>query len=197
MVQLMADEVRQAIAAPTRLWSRDEVAARPSPVPDGPGIYGCYFNEVPCDADIAGCATNDGATLLYVGITPKEQPPAGRAPSTQALRSRILYHYRGNAYGSTLRLTLGVLLRERLGISLQRVGGGRATFGPGEDLLSAWMAENAFVTFASHPEPWIAKHDLIRDLDLPLNLVDNRDHPYWPTLTARRAAAQASVRPAR
>jgi hypothetical protein len=34
----------------------------------------------------------------------------------------IRYHYTGNASGSTLRLTLGCLLAERLGIQLRRVG---------------------------------------------------------------------------
>jgi hypothetical protein len=50
----------------------------------------------------------------------------------------------GNAYGSTLRLTLGCMLAEKLGIELHRVGGGtRRTFTTtGEAKLSAWMDEN-------------------------------------------------------
>ena len=48
--------------------------------------------------------------------------------------------YRGNAYGSTLRLTLGCLLADQLGIELRRVGSGtRLTFGDGEQALSEWM----------------------------------------------------------
>ncbi|MER6923283.1 GIY-YIG nuclease family protein [Streptomyces spiralis] len=51
------------------------------------------------------------------------------------------YHYRGNAAGSTLRLTLGCLF----GLELRRVGSGtRLTFGRvGEARLSQWMAANA------------------------------------------------------
>jgi hypothetical protein len=57
---------------------------------------------------------------------------------------RIRYHYSGNAAGSTLRLNLGCLLAERLGIQLRRVGSGqRLTFAAGEARLSAWMADNA------------------------------------------------------
>ncbi|WP_386143941.1 GIY-YIG nuclease family protein [Streptomyces yanii] len=41
--------------------------------------------------------------------------------STQNLRTRVRYHYRGNAAGSTLRLTLGCLL----GLELRRVGSGK------------------------------------------------------------------------
>ncbi|MET9440781.1 GIY-YIG nuclease family protein [Streptomyces sp. NPDC006610] len=53
--------------------------------------------------------------------------------STQNLRKRVRYHYRGNAAGSTLRLTLGCLL----GLELRRVGSGkRMTFGKaGEAIL--------------------------------------------------------------
>lgn len=57
---------------------------------------------------------------------------------------RIRYHYSGNTAGSTLRLNLGCLLAERLGIQLRRVGSGqRLTFAAGEARLSAWMADNA------------------------------------------------------
>ena len=39
--------------------------------------------------------------------------------------NRIRYHFRGNAEGSTLRLTLGCLLIKPLGIELRRVGSGK------------------------------------------------------------------------
>jgi len=71
--------------------------------------------------------------LLYKGISPKRPPANGRSPTSQALRDRIKYHYSGNAAGSTLRKTLGVLISEELGIELRRVGSGkRITFGQGE-----------------------------------------------------------------
>jgi hypothetical protein len=60
------------------------------------------------------------------------------AASQQTLRQRIRYHYTGNAAGSTLPLTLGCLLAERLGIQLRRMGSGRRlTFAAGEGKLSA------------------------------------------------------------
>jgi hypothetical protein len=55
---------------------------------------------------------------------------------------------RGNTSGSTLRLTLGCLLADDLGLKLRPVGRtGRLTWGPGEDTLSEWMSRNAFVTW--------------------------------------------------
>ena len=80
----------------------------------------------------ANCRFQDGLTLLYTGIAPKAPPQNGRNPSSQSLWDRIRYHYRGNAEGSTLRLTLGCLLAEELGIHLRRVGSGkRLTFHTG------------------------------------------------------------------
>jgi len=76
-----------------------------------------------------------GFVLLYVGITPGPPSATGKT-SRQTLRSRLRYHFRGNAEGSTLRLSVGCLLSESLRIELRRVGSGlRMTFGLGERVL--------------------------------------------------------------
>jgi hypothetical protein len=145
--------------------------------------------------DTKGCLKRGELTLLYTGISPKRPPTNGRPPSRQTLRHRIRYHFRGNAEGSTLRKTLGVLLAEALGIELRRVGSGkRMTFGVGEPLLSEWMADNALVAWVVDPEPWLLEARLIADLDVPLNLDGNRHHRFHPELTAARAQAVARAR---
>ena len=103
---------------------------------------------------------------------------------------------RGNAYGSTLRLTRGCLLSKPLGIELRRVAGvKRLTFtASGEDSLSAWMQENAFVCWMVCEEPWVVEREIIRSANLPLNLRDNDQHPYCMTLRACRAGAKARAR---
>jgi hypothetical protein len=180
--------VAEALTRPERLYSRSEVLARPSPVPPKAGVYGWYFDEAPPGVITSRSVSSHGCHLLYVGISPKRPPMNGRPPSSQTLRSRISYHYRGNAEGSTLRLTLGSLLSERLGIQLRRVGSGsRYTFSSGEELLSAWMAGHAFVTWVPTDAPWLAEDHLIATLDLPLNLDQNARHPFQPSLKARRA----------
>lgn len=169
---------------------RAEVMASPSPVPRAAGVYGWWFREVPPGVPTEGCLTHGGLTLLYVGIAPKETRH-GR-PSRQTLYHRIRYHYRGNAEGSTLRLTLGCLLGERLGIQLRRVGSGkRMTFGEGEQVLSAWMAENAFVSWVVTEEPWRVEAGVIRTTCVPLNLDQNRAHPFHAALSAMRHEAKA------
>ncbi len=135
-------------------------------MPASRGLYAWFFREVPPDVPTDGCERLNDLSLLYVGISPS------RATSRQSLRKRIRYHYRGNAGGSTLRLTLGVLLAEVSGDPLRRVGTGkRMTFThSGEQWLDRWMAANAFVTWVEHPEPWVVEAGVFARLSLPLNL---------------------------
>ncbi|QKW62574.1 hypothetical protein HUT15_19730 [Streptomyces sp. NA03103] len=167
-----------ALVSPDRLWSAQEVLARPSPVPAAAGVYGWHFEQPP-HTDL------DAERLLYIGIAPRYM--ANRT-STQNLRKRVRYHYRGNAAGSTLRLTLGCLL----GMELRRVGSGkRMTFGKaGEAALSQWMADNARVCWIERSEPWDLESQLIAQLDLPLNLDQNRHNAFHTRLKELRAQAR-------
>lgn len=187
------DDTRGYLAAP--IHSRAEVLARPSPVPQEPGVYGWWFLELPAEIDTRRCVVRDGRTLLYAGISPKEPPKNGRAPSKQSLRTRIQTHYTGNAEGSTLRRSLGCLLATQLGIELRRYGSGtRLHFGFGETKLSSWMDRNAFVSWLAMPQPWLFEHELIGRLDLPLNLDRNQHNAFHPILTAARAEAAERAR---
>jgi hypothetical protein len=180
---------------PARLFSRDEVLSRPSPVPKAPGVYTWYFREIPPGVPIIGCIQQQGATLLYVGISPPAPPTNGKLPSKQSLWHRIRYHYRGNAEGSTLRLMLGCLLAYQHGTELRRVGSGkRMTFGQGESKLSDWMERNAFVTSEVCERPWELEADMLRRVSLSLNLDQNRNHSFHATLTELRTAAKRQAR---
>lgn len=180
---------------PERLWSRQEVLGKDSPVPRQPGVYAWYFREIPPHVAADECHTHSNSTLLYVGISPKAPPKNGAAQSKQKLFGRIRYHYRGNAEGSTLRLTLGCLLSERLGIQLRRVGSGtRMTFANGESVLSRWMEENAFVVWVVDSEPWLLEEKIIGELSLPLNLDMNSGHPFHKMLSQIRKSAKETAR---
>ena len=98
--------VAQYLAA--RPYTRDEVCARPGPIPPAPGVYGWWFRALPADIDTSRCEHKDGLTLLYAGISPSRPPANGKRPSQQNIRMRIVYHFGGNAEGSTLRKTLGL-----------------------------------------------------------------------------------------
>ena len=193
---MLSGSTTLALIKPPRLWSCAEALTRPCPVPRSPGVYAWYFRAPPANVPVDGCIRHGDLVLLYLGISPKEPPRDGRPGSRQTLASRIRYHYRGNAEGSTLRLTLGCLLAEELGLELRRVGGGRRlTFTvEGERRLSVWMANHAFVAWTETPQPWLLEVKLLRELALPLNLDGNRHHPFRERLSVLRAAARARAR---
>jgi hypothetical protein len=179
-----------ALIKPETLLSRKTALLKPSPIPALPGVYAWYFQEVPPGVPVQGCIVRDGRTLLYAGISPS------RAKSTQNLRKRITYHYRGNAEGSTLRLTLGVLLAAQSGFPLRRVGSGRRlTFTHlGEQWLDDWMEQNAYVCWIEHPEPWRVERGLFERVSLPINIQDNRHHPFSTQLSEYRSAAKREAK---
>jgi hypothetical protein len=193
---MAAQELLQNISVPDRLWSRSEVLRQSCPVPQVSGAYGWFFQETPPGVPTETCTQFEGLWLLYVGISPKPPPRNGGRPSSQNLRRRIRSHFHGNASGSTLRLTLGVLLSERLGVELRRMGSGsRMTFqSEGEARLSEWLDRNAFVAWAEHPEPWVIEDLAMHSLSLPLNIQGNARHPFYPELKSLRDSARSEAR---
>jgi len=175
---------------PERLFSRAEALSRPCPVPAKRGVYAWYFSSIPDGVPTDGCLSVDGHTLLYVGISPKNES------SSQNLRKRITYHYRGNAEGSTLRLTLGVLLAQQSDFPLRRVGSGnRMTFTHlGEQWLDQWMAEHATICWVEDTAPWVLEDELLRRVSLPLNLQGNSHHGFSARLSEIRQRAKAAAR---
>lgn len=166
---------------------------RPSPVPASPGVYAWYFAQVPGGIDPTGCHVHDGKTLLYIGISPSAPPANGRPPSRSTIKRRLQTHYGGNAFGSTLRLTLGCLLSDQLGVMLRRVGsGGRYTFtNPGEQRLDAWMAANAFVAWCPCELPWEVEQEILASgMPLPLNIAGNPCAAHKEYLSPIRRAAR-------
>ena len=189
---------RQGLLHPARVWSRTEIfSINPCPIPREKGVYAWYFRNFPAIIPGDGCITFQDLTLLYVGIAPQAPPKTGKPPSSQTLYDRISYHYGrpgANAYGSTLRRSLGCLLADELGIQLRLIGNGkRTTFVGGEATLSDWMGRNAFVVWTSHERPWDLETELIRTVSLPLNLEHNTHHPFCPVLKAIRAQAKAKA----
>src|SRR5262249_38106261 len=112
-----------------------------------------------------------------------------------SLYHRIRYHYRGNAEGSTLRLSLGCVLVAQLNLELRRVGSGRRlTFSAGESRLSQWMEDHARVAWHVCEQPWVLEKELISKLDLPLNLDQNSRHAHHGELRRLRHEAMARAR---
>jgi GIY-YIG catalytic domain-containing protein len=182
----------EALLAPPRLWTREEVISRPSPVPKTAGVYAWYVRQLPGPVSVDGCHQLDGMPMLYVGIAPKRPYKDGRQ-SKSHLHQRVRYHYTGNAEGSTLRLTLGSLLSDALGIELRRVGSGtRRTFSEGEQRLSEWMAENAFVCWLEDAEPWLIERAAYRALRHPAQPRPEQAQPLPPRANGRAQGGKAA-----
>ena len=178
------------LTKPNVLYRRDTILSNSCPVPEERGLYTWFFKNVPQKVPVEGCITKDGNTLLYAGISPKDDN------SKQNLRKRIKTHYGGNASGSTLRLTLGILLTKQSGFPLRRVGSGkRMTFTHiGEQWLDKWMDENAFVCWVEHPAPWEVEGKIIENISLPLNIQNNAQHPFSFELSVLRTNAKQQAR---
>jgi hypothetical protein len=181
------------------LRSRGEVFGT-SPPPRAAGLYAWFFQPI-AGVPLDGCLERDGRFLLYVGISPGPPSAAGKV-SRENLYKRIRYHfggvnrYTGNAYGSTLRKTLGCLLADQLGFRLTRVGSGnRLTFThAGEVALSDWIEAHARVCWVENPRPWVEEDRIIANGHLPLNLRGNQ-HPFATTVkTVRKECRDAAKR---
>lgn len=177
---------------PEKTYSRIEVMSRPTPVPAVNGVYFWWFKEIPPGVPTKGCITAEGYTLLYVGISPDKR---GKPNSRSNLRKRLKTHYSGNAAGSTLRRTLGVLLSHVSNFPLRRVGSGsRMTFThPGEQWLDHWMEQNARVHWILAETPWEIEDKLIESIPLPLNIQGNT-HEFKLALSGIRSQAAAEAR---
>jgi len=183
----------QSLTNHSVLYSREEILSTTSLPPSVPGVYAWFFKDIPGSALIDGCITKGPLTLLYVGISPDK---IGKPNSRQNLRRRITTHFQGNAEGSTLRRSLGVLLAEKSGYPLRRVGSGKrmTLTHSGEQWLDDWMTENAFVCWLEHQSPWEFEDELLGSLSLPLNIKGNRDHPFAKALTEARIQAIKDAR---
>jgi hypothetical protein len=71
------------------------------------------------------------------------------------------------------------------------------TFVGGEQALSTWIAENAYVSWVVRHHPWELEDTLIAALDLPFNLTRNRHNQFHPDSSHATAALRGTGRPAR
>jgi len=181
------DLIITKLTNPTKLWSRKEILQKPSPIPTDNGIYAWYFKEIPNlklfrkyfnidkSSFIEDTIKFDNYQLLYIGISPSSPK------SNNNIRNRIRSHMNSNASASTLRLTLGCLLSNELNIQLKQIRK-RFYFGEEESIISNWLEKNAYVTFETCPEPWIVEKEAIKQLVLPLNILDNEHNSFYSAL---------------
>lgn len=181
------DEKIDLLLKKSRLYSRKEIIKDPSLIPSENGFYVWFFRNLPIPLPFENSFERDGFTLSYLGTVP------ARSSSNSHLRKSIVtQHLKGNAHNSTLRLSLACLLKDKLDISLSWHGS-RIFLGDDEEKLDDWLNKNARVAYLVDDEPWIDKVDIIKGLDLPLNLEHNKQHPFYATLKKLRLNAKKDV----
>ena len=186
------DEVETILSAfrePERQIPASRILAGEVRVPAETGVYAWFFE--PARLGIRGGYYEvlvEGQALLYVGMVPS------RRDSKKKLRDRIRNHLRNTARQSTLRLSLGALLMEKLSLDPKARLDGRVDFDATESTLSGWISEHGSVSWVSHPAPWQIEGSLVRALGVPLNLYGNEGHPFFQILTSARARVREAAR---
>lgn len=168
---LRVQEVQQKaryFASPAKLFSSQEISADPMIVPAAKGTYRWYFDVLPPGVPTARYVTIRGHMLLYIGI-------AGATPSSRStLRKRICSNHPGrhSTPQSTLRRTLGALLKEQRRLVRQPKGQQKYWFGPdGEARLRQWMIGHTWLAWHEDDAPREIEATILSsdDFVLPLN----------------------------
>lgn len=179
------EELGRQLVYSSSLYRWSEFKNSPLLPPRSPGVYAWFFERVPAGVPTDSCVVRDGATLLYVGISPESDR------SRMTLRDRLRLHFEGNAESSTLRRSLGCLLEGELGTVLRRVGSATTlTFVEKESALSTWMADAALIAWLEMAKPWVLEDHLLETFSLPLNIKGNARHPFCAQLTGLRDKAR-------
>ena len=188
--------VEDKLRRPVRVWSAVDVRGPACKELKAAGVYAWYFDCAPGETPLAGSHQWQGHWLLYVGISPSSAPKKGTTARPQTVARRLKQHYGGNASSSTLRLTLGCLLKQEIGAKLRLTGSSaRLTFGEaGEHRLSEWMGKHTRIAWAPCDAPWDVEPRLISTLLPPLNLDHNGCSEFRPVLRELRRAARTEAR---
>jgi len=130
--------------------SASEVMRQPDLLPRHKGAYAWYFDPKDMPREIAGEHPLDinGRLLLYIGVA------GASSKSRNTLRKRVLdAHLKGRLF-STLRVSLGYLLRDELDLTPRKKEGEIHFDRKGEQRLTEWLAANASVAWLPDERPW-------------------------------------------
>jgi hypothetical protein len=170
-------------AKPDKLYSLKELKKNNLP-PRSSGIYGWYFDRLPPFVPPVGCTVvkdkegwffKSRWTLLYIG-------------KAKNLKERIVYrHFDGKPYAkgimSTLRLSLGCLLSDKLGLILYYPP---ESFGKRDRKLNKWLTKHVKVAWIVARNIHVLEEKAIGRYILPFNIKDN-EHPFkYPLKHLRR-----------
>ena len=154
--------------------------------PASPGVYAWFLN----DPVALPRLPNQGASPIYVGLS-----------SNLAQREFDTHFQAGQSGFSTLRRSLGALLKDELGLRAQPRGTGASDSNyrcyrfddSGEQRLSSWMHAELRVAAEPHRDPAAIERELIALACPPLNLTGWKN----PNAVEIKALRKACVEEAR
>ena len=119
--------------------------------------------------------------VIYVGSA---------SSAHSSVRKRVSDHLYGDSRRSTLRQTLGLLLRTELQLMPQgRAGNGGFHFGDGEEALTQWISSHLKVAFRTSESALELERQVQRALAPALNIKEKEWDPFARSLSARRKIA--------
>ena len=186
------DEQYRWFVSPNEVLEAHLLIEKPKLIPDSTGAYAWYFDTTELKLPKQRYQCVDDFKLLYIGIAGDKKKPDSKA----TLRDRIRWqHLRGNAYGSSLRLSLGILLQDVLRLELEPQGS-KGFHWSDESALSEWMAENALVTWIVSDTPWEIEENAVSAYGkvLPLNYEHNESDTFAAKLHEKKKKIRRRVR---
>ena len=181
------NEIIEYFVNEPNLYRPEDIIKKPKLISNKKGIYGWYFDELPQKVPLGDYFTIEGYKLLYIGIAGKH------VHSKNNLRKRICtFHLNRNANDSTLRKSLGTLLRDKLVIQPYKKGRDFWFGTSGEKMLTEWMTLHSKVAWVVDERPWeIEKVAFTRyGNKLPLNIDENENNPFKYVLKKMRSDCQ-------
>ena len=184
-VEELAEQLQHAPVTPELARRRPAQGG----VPTAAGLYAWWSQtETVGDLPLAR-VPGSNLWLLFVGSSPT------RPGSARTLRARICgSDLRGGPADSSLRRTLSALLWQEQGWEVGHQGE-RIILSPGSlAALANWQATHLKVSWVPRPKPWLERKAVAKTMAAPLNLAENRNHPYhWLVSEARQRLRSAAL----
>lgn len=181
----MKDNPLDAILHPDQMYSHTEISKQSSLVPAEEGIFAWYFKEVPERLKNLGLHTHKGLTLAYIDSSP-QKPLKDSLSAKGNIRKRVLADITGPASTSSIRRSLGCLLKEKLDLKSVKLSSRTVNFGEGERALTDWISHNVRFCWLITESPWDIRDKLIKEKQVPLTLSNKLVNSFYDELTKMR-----------
>jgi hypothetical protein len=187
----MPEEFARFFSDPDNLHACRDIFQGKVTIPHSGGIYAWYFKPGLLSWELKPewvfSVGEEGLGLCYLGISPDREESSGN------LNRRLWKHLKRTARNSTLRLSLGALLIDELGLQVKSHGKRKISFGNTEGKLTDWILRNGHVAWFRHEQPWEVEINLIHRFIPPLNLDDNPKNPFAEILEEKRAELKSQA----